>query len=322
MKGPAVSRHWGNMTRASICTFTVAAAVVLAGCDNQHIVGALDGTGGSGGVSAAGTGGSGGGGTSTGGMSGGAPGTGGSAGTAGAGGAGGMGGAAGSTVTGVAGSGQAGTGGPVTQSWTGYIENFSFPSGSDAIHITFTADASGQLTGTVILGQGTPPPPATDPDVTYPADLFSPGHVTDLGLAASRYISEGFTYTMRDASLVSGRLRFGFTTYELWTGWCALQQPAPGYTTCLPNWSSQGPGGTPDMTCALVNPTTQKTTTVDCGKLSLCLLDTPCACTMSACAVRTDGLVTRFDIAVSGSSGSGSVVGVLPMNNVHFTADP
>jgi hypothetical protein len=34
-----------------------------------------------------------------------------------------------------------------SQSWSGYVENYKFPSGSDAVRLTFSADSAGQVTG-------------------------------------------------------------------------------------------------------------------------------------------------------------------------------
>jgi hypothetical protein len=49
------------------------------------------------------------------------------------------------------------------------------------------------------LGKGTPPPPATNPDVGYPPDL-------KINLISFRPpIIEGFTYTLLDGTLQDGR---------------------------------------------------------------------------------------------------------------------
>src|SRR4029078_5991007 len=45
--------------------------------------------------------------------------------------------------------------------WTGYVENASFWSGSDAIDLSFSVDASGTLSGTVFVGHSMPPAPPT-----------------------------------------------------------------------------------------------------------------------------------------------------------------
>ena len=271
-----------------------------AGSDNRHLLGAVDG--GAGTTGAAGT----------------AviAGTTGTAGTTGA---------AGST----GGSIDAGTGPEVgvlgpSQSWTGYIENYKFRSGSDAVKITFASDAAGNLVGTVTLGSGTPPPPATDPNVGYPADLLS--SVPDV-TSARNYLAEGFGYSMRSGTVTGARLRFGVDTWEIWKGWCALQTPAPRQgpcneavcqTSCLPNWGSMsGPNG-----CGLLNPATNQYDPVDCGKLALCGFGSVCMCVVaSGCSVREDGSPISFDLTITGDLASGSVAG-LGDHNVHFTKDP
>jgi hypothetical protein len=211
------------------------------------------------------------------------------------------------------------------QTWTGYVENFSFLSGSDAIKLAFSVESSGQLVGTVTLGSGTPPPPATEPNVGYPAE-FSP-----FGLFGAReYIAEGYPYSMRDGTLSGARLRFSIGTLELWTDWCALQTPAPATgqcdepvcsSLCLPN---QGYMMSLNGRCALWNPATgQYDKPVDCGKAALCLGDLICRCDPSACSVIDDVGHIRFDITVNAADASGSAVGgQIVDRNVHFTRAP
>jgi len=136
--------------------------------------------------------------------------------------------------------------GPLSQgptSWTGYIENYQFPSGSDVIRFTSTVDSSGQVMVTVFLGNGTPPPPATDPNVGYPPGLATEGMMLD---SASNYWSEGFAYSMTSGTFQPQRLRFTINNYQLWSGWCALQKPIDDSGMCLPAWG--GGSGTSDGT--------------------------------------------------------------------------
>jgi hypothetical protein len=209
-----------------------------------------------------------------------------------------------------------------SESWTGYVENYRFRSGSDVVKIAFASDPAGQLVGTVTLGSGTPPPPASDPNVGYPADLVA----GSLPGAARAYIAEGYEYSLRAGTLTNGRLRFGVGTWELWTGWCALQTPVPPQGvcdepvcqgTCLPNWGSMsGPNG-----CGLLNPATNQYEPVDCGKLALCGFGGVCTC-YASCTVRDNGTQITFDVALTNGAGSGSVAGGLGDHNVHFTKDP
>jgi hypothetical protein len=47
--------------------------------------------------------------------------------------------------------------------WDGFVENFSFASGSNSIVMLLSLGADGHtVTGSVTFGMGTPPPPASD----------------------------------------------------------------------------------------------------------------------------------------------------------------
>jgi len=197
------------------------------------------------------------------------------------------------------------------QAWTGYVENYAFPSGSDTVKIAFAVDSAGQVTGTVILGNGTPPPPATDPNVGYP-----PGYNDQqqpLLFGPPNYIAEGYAYTMRGGTLAGPRLRFGVSLTELWRDWCALQTPIPGAFSCVPNlgaaFTSTG--------CYQTNPATNEMVTVDCGKLSLCWAGSVCQCDASGCQAQ-DGNNSMFDISINNDRADGS----MDTHNVHFTRDP
>jgi hypothetical protein len=209
----------------------------------------------------------------------------------------------------------AGIGG--SQSWTGYIENYQFRSGSDAVRFAFATDATGAVTGTVILGNGTPPPPATDPNVGYPPGYGAQnGGPTQIG--GPTYVAEGYVYTMRNATLDGARLRFGVALRELWHDWCALQTPIPGSSNCLPNWGGMSsPNG-----CAQTNPTTGEVVPVDCGKFALCFgISDVCLCDASACKANDSNPDIGFDVSIVNDRADGSVAGYAN-NNVHFTKDP
>ncbi|HMF40398.1 MAG TPA: hypothetical protein VKQ32_06880 [Polyangia bacterium] len=202
--------------------------------------------------------------------------------------------------------------GPST-SWTGYVENYQFPSGSDVVKIAFASDDAGQVVGTVILGNGTPPPPATDPNVGYPPGYGAPQQPVIVGPPAG-YIAEGYAYSMRNGTLVGSRLRFGVSLTDLWQGWCALQTPVAGSSSCLPNWGGMSsPSG-----CALLNPATNQYVPVDCGKFDLCFLGMICRCDASGCQVQDYGISDMFDVSINNDRADGS----MDTHNVHFTKDP
>jgi hypothetical protein len=221
--------------------------------------------------------------------------------------------------------GQAGFGGPVgvdagypgdasplgaSQLWTGYLENFQFPSGSDAVKLSFATDPTGDVVvGTVTFGAGSPPPPATDPDAAYP-----PG-ATQI---ATTTVVEGFPYTIARGTLVGSRLRFTIWETEVWSGWCALQTQFPGSTWCLPN------GGTyyedTNGMCSYQSSPSAQTTPVNCTKLALCTSGV-CACESGGCTVTFYGSV-EFDMALSINGANGSITGQLGDHNIRLTQSP
>jgi cysteine-rich repeat protein len=220
--------------------------------------------------------------------------------------------------------------GPLSQgptSWTGYIENYQFPSGSDVIRFTSTVDSAGQVMVTVFLGNGTPPPPATDPNVVYPPAARTVGAGGGDGGARLDPLPtnfgdwvEGFAYTMTSGTFQPQRLRFTINSYQLWSGWCALQTPIDGSDMCIPSWG--GASCTQDE-CSLQNPATGQMIQVDAGKFALCQA-LVCACSTTACVYNTNsGTTASFDLALVGPAADGSVVGLISDRaNVHFTLDP
>jgi hypothetical protein len=199
-----------------------------------------------------------------------------------------------------------------SQSWTGYIENYQFSSGSDAIKLTFAADSAGQVVGTVLFGNGTPPPQATDPNTGYP-----PGFAA-MNTYTSGYWVEGFTYSTASGTAASSRLRFSVSSNELWSGWCALQTPIDDGGMCVPNWGGSCLNGQ----CSQTNPATGQTIDVDRGKFELCFMSHVCLCSTMACVADLSGGGASFDLTISGTNAFGSTAGDLGDHNVHFTKDP
>ena len=112
--------------------------------------------------------------------------------------------------------------------FTGYFENYMFPSGSDALYMDLALGADGMtVTGVAVLGTGTPPPPPTQPNVGYPP-----------GWMGSPTVVEGYAYTALSGTLASQRLRFGIDFAEPWAEWCQIQtvypigNGMPGYACC------------------------------------------------------------------------------------------
>jgi len=105
-------------------------------------------------------------------------------------------------------------------SWTGYVEQYSFRSGSTTLNLTFSTNAQGVAVGTILFGQGVPPPPATDPTVGYPPDFLAQA-TADRTLADSPwfYIAEGYAYTFDGGMLEGQRLQFTVNLSQLWSDW-------------------------------------------------------------------------------------------------------
>ena len=208
--------------------------------------------------------------------------------------------------------GSIGTAG-ASQSWTGYIENSQFPSGSDAVRFTFSVDSSGQVTGKVIFGNGTPPPPVTDPNVGYPSNF------QDL---QPSLLLEGFPYSMTTGSYSPDRIRFTIQINELWREWCALQIPIDDSGMCLPAWDGTVLATPGWGQCSQSNPTTGETVIIDCERFHLC--QGPfCTCSSTACRVNeSDSDAMSFDLAISGATASGSSSGRGSSRYFHFTKAP
>jgi hypothetical protein len=214
--------------------------------------------------------------------------------------------------------------------FVGYFENYTLPSGSDAVFVNLAEGADGKtVVGVAVLGSGTPPPPPTQPDVGYP-----PGFSPQTGSG----IIEGYAYTVLQGQLAGSRLTFGVDEEEPWGEWCEIQTSFPqtgGADTyaCIPGgWCQEVAGGPPNGsygTCGIrfcldggppgpVQP-------IDCGQAALCGVNTTgigvCTCTASGCS---HPLVANnhFDLQVTSMHLDGSVSGLPHITgnvNVHLT---
>jgi hypothetical protein len=201
-------------------------------------------------------------------------------------------------------------------SWTGYVENYLFASGSDALALMFASDAAGVVHGTLVFGKGTPPPPATDPNVGYPPNFLTVAQGNSGIGAYQMYVAEGYYYEL-DGTLANSRLRLTVALQQLWADWCLLQTSSDGPSFCGPNV-----GGVQDVSesaCLLVDATTKKSVPIDCSKVFLCMFG-PCDCNGNGpCSLSQSGAAVTFDISLNGSNVIGSIAGALGDHNVVFT---
>jgi hypothetical protein len=238
------------------------------------------------------------------------------------------GGGEGSGSSGGSGGGSGGSGSsPLDGTWTGYIESFMLPSGSDVVSMTFANQGSGPITGTVTFGTQPAPAPPTNPSVGYPTSI-------NWGMPVHGFLGEGFVYTAQQIAIESPRVQLGVVSRELWKAWCALQPQAYGWANdgggppygCLPNWgcgSSETGAG-----CFLTSPMNQMVT-VDCGLMALCFMGgcggggegAVCLCSATSCAVDMTMPDISFDMQLASDQLNGSLAGSLSSSvlNVHLT---
>ncbi len=201
--------------------------------------------------------------------------------------------------------------------WTGYIENFKFSDGSDALKLVLAADGSGQIA----FGNSAPPPPVSDPNVGYPPDLET-SNADALAIPPNATPYPGFVFTVYNASLQGTRLQFDVFTNELWSVWCADQTPMPFGNSasqlygCFTNSTFMtGPSG-----CSVEDPTTNQWQSVDCGKIELCRVPgLVCSCNAASCAAALSA-GPHFDMQLAPPKADGSATSFTAGNaNVHLT---
>jgi hypothetical protein len=206
--------------------------------------------------------------------------------------------------------------GPTT--WTGYVEGYQFPSGSNAIRLAFAADSMARVAGIVLLGDGLPPPRPMDPNVGYPPDY----EVSVKNAPNGIYWAERFGYSMVRGGSAFSKLDFYVQNNELWSDWCALQMPGYGSGMCLPDWPGEhivGANGAADR-CYQRNPANGQETVVDCAKYDLCITNAVCGCsttvTPTAC-VPYGGNEAGFYLVLPNNSATGTDYGIAndPANN-------
>jgi hypothetical protein len=209
----------------------------------------------------------------------------------------------------------------IVGTWTGYVEGYTFLSGSDAVVVAFTAAADGTIAGTVTFGNAPAPAPPTSGNEPYPT-----ADVGDLNTAAPY---EGFPYTAIQVSFDGTRLRLGTVHKELWKTWCSLQTSydwapsAAGNCGCLPDWPSMGSTDPNASDCVLTDPDTGADVPVSCALTAPCLIYPVCYCTAGSCTVDMTHADTTIDVRLASGQFSGSVVG-LPLSplNVYLMQSP
>jgi hypothetical protein len=190
-------------------------------------------------------------------------------------------------------------GGSTLGTYLGYFENYMFPSGSDAVLMKLALGSDGiTVTGIVVLGSGTPPPPPTQPDVGYPTPT-----------TGGTSLIEGYAHTVLSGNLMAGRLRLGIDTDEPWAEWCQIQTsypqvvPSGGYS-CIPAACGTVSGSTCSYNACLANGMPGPLVPIDCAQESLCGFGL-CTCTASGCSLPLQEEIS-FDMQLTAGELTGS----------------
>ena len=224
----------------------------------------------------------------------------------------------------------------VAGTWQGYVENFTID-GDSSLQLSIAVDAQGVLSGQVVLGSGSAPPPPTDFAAPWPPDL----NADPLGDAFFFFpgVMSGFAYTAQNLRWEGTRLRFSLLRFEPWQSWCEAQHsyedPPVGFYAgnfaCAPG-SSAGAYPDPvtgeticDVSYGCDVPPGQQcppATPVACALAEvLCRPGGVCQCSASGCQFNPMG-VAHFDVALRGSVGDGSVAGGLDPSDSLYSGSP
>jgi len=206
---------------------------------------------------------------------------------------------------------------PVVGKWHGYIETQDAP--WDELLLDIKAANSGGLCGTLTIGSGTPPAPATDPEQAYP-----PGTTPVAGLK----ITPGYALTLLDGKADGTRIRFRVAPSEAFQSWCELQTPyqhSVGACSCAPSGPIKFDAAGDEFT--INDDVAGVTRTFPSAQAHLCGVTgswSVCACNTYGCGAANntaDTASVKFDLTVSGDAIEG--VDTAHSNvRTHFTRVP
>jgi len=202
-------------------------------------------------------------------------------------------------------------GGMLLGTFAGYVQGYTFPSGSNAVLMRLALGPDGKtVSGIVVLGNANALPAPTDPNVGYP-----PGYE---GLPAFfDLIVEGFAFTVLPGGTLEGALlQVEVNAFEPWGPWCELQAPynTMGTFGCAPPGACSS---MPPSNCTVTPLDGGARAPVDCGRQSLCggcPGQSVCVCTAAGCSVpiQGSGQIIDFQLSLASTALTGSANG-LPM---------
>ncbi len=192
--------------------------------------------------------------------------------------------------------------------WEGYVEAYTFPSGSDRVRVTLDEAGNGWLR----LGDAEEPAPPTNPDVGWPEGFFVLDQHGQM-IRTTWEVLEGLRYPISGAVVEQERIRLTVDTFDPFRAWCELQTSYPGQQGhdeeygCLSVSGFSAGGAAENNVCVLLEDGEVDWTPIDCVKAHLCSGLT-CACDETGCT-SGDGSSVPLDAALSddGKSLVGSI---------------
>lgn len=213
---------------------------------------------------------------------------------------------------------------PLVGVWHGYVEQQVSPWDDLRLEIR-GASVSGGVCGTLTLGNGTVPAPATDPEQNYPDSSpfeISTGGGPGRGPGGSAP-TPGFPLTLSRGDTDGTRVRFSVSTAEVMRSWCALQNSyqlppnAESPCNCLPAWTSTDVGVNE---CTLNDQAGQPELVVSMNRCMACISHV-CACNAGGCDATPEYASTDFDLRFTSDTAEGSDSTHSGLR-VHFTRVP
>jgi hypothetical protein len=159
--------------------------------------------------------------------------------------------------------------------WEGYVEAYTFPSGTDRVRVVLDENGTGRLQ----VGEGGLVP-ASDPNVGYPPAVVDYATRSDpwVGYDPAKGLWDGVGYPLVDAQIQAERIRWKVDLYAAYSDWCALQTPvyrpdvsSTAYACVGPFQIAQWP-----IDCRIGETADSMGPPIDCIKALNCSLMCPC----------------------------------------------
>ncbi len=205
---------------------------------------------------------------------------------------------------------------PIAGVWEGRMPAISNLLPDDTpVRVTIGGTLETGPCGNVVYGEGSTPPPATDPEARYPSAEFDyPGPLfigpesDGFGGGPSQWgPMPGNPYSILEASTESSRVQFKTALNELWKGWCVLQTPLEAGVPDTNYACAYNGGRMGSDVCFHNNPKTGLGEPIGCFKFSACQGNLICTCNANECAAN-EGYSTDFDLQFAGDQAYGTLI--------------